>query len=219
MNTLSKSRQDICDQRKVWQPPSNSGTEALHVATWKTATKNVTFAYDLHISFCCLLFPVLVTSRMTTVAFRAVCFHLAVTSASVNTLHHTFYTEKQEHAMQVYSKISFSSWWQLHTTTSLQQRMQEWLPGYAQWLTGDANHISPAVSQILGVRKEYRTLGFFKKSCTSLLLERLNICDRSFIHSIWGNIYVVPSVKAWRKSNNCLNHFTKTKCTLRIKKK
>lgn len=33
MNTLSKSRQDICDQRKVWQPPSNSGTEALHVAT------------------------------------------------------------------------------------------------------------------------------------------------------------------------------------------
>lgn len=80
--------------------------------------------------------------------------------------------------------------------TSLQQRMQEWLPGYAQWLTGDANHISPAVSQILGVRKEYRTLGFLKKSCTSLLLERLNICDRSFIHSIWGNIYVVPSVKA-----------------------
>lgn len=46
------------------------------------------------------------------------------------------------------------------------------------WPTGDANHGLPVVSQILGVRKEYRTLGFFKKSCTSLLLERLNICDR-----------------------------------------
>lgn len=33
MNTLSKSRQDICDQKKVWQPLSHSGTEALHVAT------------------------------------------------------------------------------------------------------------------------------------------------------------------------------------------
>lgn len=98
MNTLSKSRQDICDQKKVWQPPFNSGTEALHVATRKTATKNMTFAYDLHISFRCLLFPVLVTSRR--LHCRAVCFHLAVTSATVNTLHHTFYAEKQEHAMQ-----------------------------------------------------------------------------------------------------------------------
>lgn len=181
MNTLSKSRRDICDQKKMWQPPSNSGTEALHMATWKTATKNVTFAYDLHI----LLFAlsVLLTSRMTTVGCRAVCFHLAVTSGTANTPAHLAGRETGTCSAGLLRGL-FSSWWQLHTTTSWWQRMQKWLQGYAQWLTGDANHVFPVVSQILGVRKEYRTLGFFKKSCTSLLLERLNICDRLFIHSI-----------------------------------
>lgn len=126
-------------------------------------------------SFLCLL-----QAEWPRLHCRAVCFHLAVTSATVNTLHHTFYAEKQEHAMQVYSKVSFPV-----DGDYIQQRLhrdRERRNGYEDMLSGSQEMLTscifPVVSQILGVRKEYRTLGFFKKSCTSLLLERLNICDR-----------------------------------------
>lgn len=159
-------------------------TVEQRLSTW-LHEKQLLKTWLLHMicTFCCLLFPVLLTSRMTTVGCRAVCFHLAVTSGTANTPAHLAGRETGTCSAGLLRGL-FSSWWQLHTTTSWWQRMQKWLQGYAQWLTGDANHVFPVVSQILGVRKEYRTLGFFKKSCTSLLLERLNICDRLFIHSI-----------------------------------
>lgn len=70
----------------------------------------------------------------------AVCFHLAVTSATINTLHRTFYAEKQEHAMRVYSKVSFpvdgNDIQRLHHDRECRNGYEDMLR-----LTGDANHI------------------------------------------------------------------------------